>query len=72
MVKLRSQNPSAYAVTQKQEIGAALQCLSRREGNPYAMVNYEVFNRNRKWSDEDVTLLTVLGHCIGNLLCCAQ
>ncbi len=68
MVKLRSQNPAAYAVTQKQEIGAALQCLSRKEGVPYAMVNYEVFNRNRKWSDEDITLLTVLGHCIGNLL----
>ncbi len=72
MVKLRSQNPSAYAVTQKQEIGAALQCLSRKEGIPYVMVNYEVFNRNRKWSDEDVTLLTVLGHCMGNLLCCAE
>ena len=72
MVKLRSQNPAAYAVTQKQEIGAALQCLSRKEGIPYVMVNYEVFNRNRKWSDEDVTLLTVLGHCIGNLLCSAE
>lgn len=72
MVKLRSQNPAAYAVTQKQEIGAALQCLSRKEGIPYVMVNYEVFNRNRKWSDEDVTLLTVLGHCIGNLLCSTE
>ena len=72
MVKLRSQNPAAYAVTQKQEIGASLQCLSRKEGIPYVMVNYEVFNRNRKWSDEDVTLLTVLGHCIGNLLCSAE
>ena len=32
------------------------------------IVNYDVFNRNRKWSDEDITLLTILGHCIGNLL----
>ena len=69
MVKLRSQNPAAYAVAQKQEIGASLQCISRREGIPYVMVNYEVFNRNRKWSDEDVTLLTILGHCVGDLLC---
>lgn len=68
MIKLRSQNPAAYAVTQEQEIGAALQCLSRKEGIPYTMVNFEVFNRNRKWSDEDITLLTLLGHCIGNLL----
>lgn len=71
MVKLRSQCPSAYAVAQKQEIGAALQCLSRKDGIPYVMVNYEMFNRNRKWSDEDITLLTILGRCIGNLLCCA-
>lgn len=68
MIKLRSQNPAAYAVAQEQEIGAALQCLSRKEGIPYTMVNFEVFNRNRKWSDEDVTLLTLLGHCIGDLL----
>ena len=68
MIKLRSQNPAAYAATQEQEIGAALQCLSRKEGIPYTMVNFEVFNRNRKWSDEDITLLTLLGHCIGNLL----
>jgi len=26
------------------------------------MVSFEVFNRNRKWSDKDVTLLTLLGH----------
>lgn len=56
MIKLRSQNPAAYAATQEQEIGAALQCLSRKEGIPYTMVNFEVFNRNRKWSDKDVTL----------------
>ena len=68
MIKLRAQNPAAYAVAQEQEIGAALQCLSRKEGIPYTMVNFEVFNRNRKWSDEDVTLLTLLGHCIGDLL----
>ena len=55
-------------VMQKQEIGASLQCLSRKEGVPNVIVNFDVFNRNRKWSDEDITLLTILGHCIGNLL----
>lgn len=67
-LKLRSRDPAAFAVMQKQEIGAALQCLSRKEGVPNVIVNYDVFNRNRKWSDEDITLLTILGHCIGNLL----
>ena len=68
MVKLRSRNSAAFAVMQKQEIGASLQCLSRKEGVPNVIVHYDVFNRNRKWSDEDVTLLSILGHCIGNLL----
>ncbi len=66
--KLRSQDPAAFAIMQKQEIGASLQCLSRKEGVPNVIVHYDVFNRNRKWSDEDVTLLSILGHCIGNLL----
>ena len=67
-LKLRFQDPAAFAVMQKQEIGASLQCLSRKEGVPNVIVNFDVFNRNRKWSDEDITLLTILGHCIGNLL----
>ena len=67
-LKLRSQDPAAFAVMQKQEIGAFLQCLCRKEGVPNVIVNFDVFNRNRKWSDEDITLLTILGHCIGNLL----
>lgn len=67
-LKLRVQDPAAFAVMQKQEIGAFLQCLCRKEGVPNVIVNYDVFNRNRKWSDEDITLLTILGHCIGNLL----
>lgn len=68
MVKLRSRNSAAFAVMQKQEIGASLQCLSRKNGVPNVIVHYDVFNCNRKWSDEDITLLTILGHCIGNLL----
>ena len=70
--KLRSQDPAAFAIMQKQEICASLQCISRKEGVPNVIVNYDVFNRNRKWSDEDITLLTILGHCIGNLLNCSE
>ena len=66
--RLRFQDPKAFAIMQKQEVGASLQCLSRKEGVPNVIVNYDVFNRNRKWSDEDITLLTILGHCIGNML----
>lgn len=67
-VKLRALDPAVFAVMQQQEIGAFLQCLSRKEGVPNVIVNYDVFNSNRKWSDEDITLMTILGHCIGNLL----
>ena len=61
-LKLRSQDPAAFAVMQKQEIGAfSCNVFAAKEGVPNVIVNYDVFNRNRKWSDEDITLLTILG-----------
>ena len=69
MLKLKSQHAEAYKVATYQEIGASIQCLSQKEGVPYAMINFEVFNRNRKWSDTDIEMLGIVGSCIGNLLC---
>lgn len=69
MLKLKSQNIEAYKVATYQEIGASIQCLSKKDGVPYAMIHFEVFNRNRKWSDTDIEMLGIVGSCIGNLLC---
>lgn len=67
--RLKSLHMGAYFVAEHQEIGASVQCISRKDGVPYAMVNFEVFNRNRKWSDTDIEMLGIIGSCIGNLLC---
>ena len=59
----------AYKVAAYQEIGASIQCIARKNGVPYALINFDVFNRNRKWSDTDIEMLGIIGSCIGNLLC---
>lgn len=69
MLKLKSQHSEAYKVATYQEIGASIQCVSRKDGVPYAMINFEVFNRNRKWSDTDIEMLGLIGSCIGSLIC---
>ena len=67
--RLKSQHMEAYKVAAYQEIGASIQCIGRRDGVPYALINFDVFNRNRKWSDTDIEMLGIIGSCIGNLLC---
>lgn len=67
--RLKGINTEAYQVAAYQEIGASVQCISKKDGKPYALINFEVFNRNRKWSDADIEMLGIIGSCIGNLLC---
>ena len=67
--KLKTYHEQAYKNAVYQEIGASIQCLARKDGVPYAMVNFEVFNRNRKWSDTDIEMLSIIGSCICGLLC---
>lgn len=66
---LKTRNMEAYKVAAYQEIGASIQCIARKDGVPYALINFDVFNRNRKWSDADIEMLGIIGSCIGNLLC---
>ncbi len=69
MSRLKANYPELYLRYVEQEVGAFVQCVSRKEGVPFAAIHFEVFNRNRKWSDTDVELLGVIGNCIGKLLC---
>lgn len=69
MVKMKVLNYRAWEVASSQEIGASVQCLVRKEGRPYALINFDVFNRNRKWSDSDLEMLGIIGGCIGKMLC---
>ena len=69
MLKLKGVHAEAYIEYVKQEIGAFIQCIARKDGVPCAMISFEVFNRNRKWSDAEIEMLGLIGSCIGNLLC---
>ncbi len=69
MSKLKTRYQEIYKDFVKQEIGASLQCLARKDGVPCAVIKFDVFNRNRKWSETDIEMLSLIGSCIGKLLC---
>lgn len=72
LIGLKGVHAEAYIEYAKQEIGAFIQCISRKEGVPYALVSFEVLNRNRKWSDTESEMLGLIGSCIAQLLCNAD
>ncbi|MBO4982323.1 MAG: GGDEF domain-containing protein [Lachnospiraceae bacterium] len=67
--KFKTQHPGTYQSTKKQEVGATLRCIARKEGVPFAMIHFDVFNRNRKWSDVDIEMLSVIGCSLGSQIC---
>ena len=69
MSKMKARYPEIYKDFATQEVGASLQCLARKDGVPYAVIKFDIFNRNRKWSETDIEMLSLIGSCIGNLLC---
>ena len=68
MLKLKTGNITAYEIAKKQETGATIICIGRREGTPYSMITFDVFNRNRKWSESDVEMLSLIGCFLNNIL----
>lgn len=69
MLKLKAVHLKAYELAMKQEIGATVQCIARKGDKVHALVSFDTFNCNRKWSDIDIEMLSILGGCIGRLLC---
>lgn len=69
VVILQAQNPKFYELAKMQEISSTLRCLVRKEGVPFAMIHFDVFNRNRKWSDMDIEMLSLIGCCLGSIIC---
>lgn len=69
MLKLKVLHPIAYEVAARQEIGASVQCITRKDGVPYSLINFDVFNCNRKWSDTDIEMLGIIGGFLGKMLC---
>lgn len=69
MNKLKSISDAVCEDAVKQEIGACIRCIARKEGRPYAMIDFDVFNSKRKWSDQDIEMLGLIGCCLGRMIC---
>lgn len=69
MASVNAQHHEFYELSKKQEIGATIRCLVRKEGVPFTMIHFDVFNRNRKWSDMDIEMLSLIGCCLGRIIC---
>jgi diguanylate cyclase (GGDEF)-like protein len=77
--KTKAISEKVYRDASHQEIGASIRCVARKDDTnetgsqsddiPYVMVDFDVFNCNRKWSDNDIEMLSLLGCCIGKMLC---
>ncbi|MCM1045200.1 MAG: GGDEF domain-containing protein [Candidatus Gastranaerophilales bacterium] len=68
MEKLKVINHPAYEVATRQEIGATVQCIAKKGGKPFAMIDFDILNQTRKWSDNDIELLGMIGCCLGRML----
>lgn len=69
MLKLKAIHPAAYKRMKRQNIGAAIQCLTSRENVPCVLVNFDVFGHNRKWSDAEIEILGIIGCHLGRMIC---
>ena len=52
----------------KQEIAEFVQCVTYFDDRPQVVVSFDVFNRPRKWSENDIDFLTILGKLIGDVV----
>ncbi len=69
MLRLKAMHAEAHQEYIKQEIASFIHCIARKDGKAYALVCFDVLNRNRKWSDTEGEMLTLIGNCIAKLLC---
>lgn len=67
--RLKAVSDTVYLDATHQEIGACIRCVARKEGRPFVMIDFDVFNSNRKWSDQDIEMLGLIGCCLGRMIC---
>lgn len=66
--RLKSISEEVYASAVSAEIGSSVRCAVKRGNSLSVFVDFDVFNTNRKWSDADVDVLTILGCTIGEMI----
>ena len=66
--RIESDYEEVYKAYMKQEIAEFVQCVTYFEDRPQVVVSFDVFNRPRKWSENDIDFLTILGKLIGDVV----
>lgn len=67
--RLKETMPEVYEQIKKMEVGASIQCIGKKDGLPYSIVCFDVFNRKRKWSDVDIDMLQMVGCILADQVC---
>ncbi len=68
-VKMGTLIPDAYENMKLRDIASTLQYIDRKDGVPYAWMSFDILENSKKWSDNDMERLTVLGKLCCRLLC---
>lgn len=66
--KIKSEFEEIYEVYLKQEIAEFVQCVTCFKDKPQVVISFDVFNRSRKWSENDTEYLSILGKLIGEVV----
>lgn len=66
--KLEMDYPKLYQALAKQETAEFIHFLLNQEGKPAVFITYDVFNRSRKWSEFDISMITIASRLIGEVL----
>ena len=69
LLRLNAKNPAAYQEMKSRGIGATIKCIGKKDGKPYSWMAFDIIESRRKWSDNDIEMLSILGKCCCNILC---
>ncbi len=61
--------PEAYAQMKSRDIASTIQCMGKKDGVPYAWISFDVLENSKKWNDNDICQMSVLGRFFCSLLC---
>ncbi len=61
--------PEAYAQMKSRDIASTIQCMGKKDGVPYAWMSFDVLENSKKWNDNDICQMSVLGRFCCSLFC---
>lgn len=66
--RIKTEFEEIYEVYLKQEIAEFVQCVSYFKDRPQVVISFDVFSRPRKWSENDIEYLSILGKLFGEVV----